>query len=122
MALGFRLNPLRLLLLGFAIWGLTGLFAFFFNKEGILWEKGIQEFGGAWGLIFTGVVKAALFEEFTRFLVQSCFERVYHAKGFHILFATVIWAFMHFPIAFHDSHDAYSTFVYCIQIIPIGYV
>lgn len=122
MRLGFATKPLTSLLLGPIIWGLTGLFAYFFNKEGMLWEGAYEEFGGIVGIIVQGVIGAALFEEFSRFVIQSRFERVFKANGINILFATTIWAFMHFPVTYFKGGDMLGTFLYCIQIIPIGFI
>ena len=122
LQLGISIKPMIQLLLGFIIWGLTGLFAILFYETGISWEKGLKEVGGFIGLIFTGIIYAALFEEFTRFIVQSRFEKVYKTKGMNILFATTIWSLLHFPMAYNQSHEITSTLKYCIQIIPIGFI
>ena len=93
MKLGIATQPLTSLFLGLIVWGLTGLFAYFFNNEGILWGKVYEEIGGIFGIIVQGVIGAALFEEFSRFIIQSRFERVFKTNGINILFATTIWAF-----------------------------
>jgi len=122
MKLGLTTRPKFSIILGLIIWGLTGLFAYFFNKEGILWARAYEEFGGIMGIILQGVIGAALFEEFSRFVVQSRFEKVFKTNGINILFATTIWAFMHFPVTFFKGADLTGTLVYCIQIIPIGVI
>lgn len=120
MRLGLTTQPLVSIVLGLIIWGLTGLFAYFFNKEGMLWARAYEELGGIMGIIVQGVIGAALFEEFSRFAIQSRFERVFKTNGLNILFATTIWAFMHFPVTFYKGVDLTGALVYCIQIIPIG--
>jgi hypothetical protein len=120
MRLGLTTQPLVSIILGLIIWGLTGLFAYFFNKEGILWTRAYEELGGIMGIIMQGVIGAALFEEFSRFVIQSRFEKVFKTNGISILFATTIWAFMHFPVTFFKGTDLSGTMLYCIQIIPIG--
>ncbi|HOY13482.1 MAG TPA: CPBP family intramembrane metalloprotease [Saprospiraceae bacterium] len=122
MNLGLRTQPLTSLFLGLMIWSITGLFAYLFNKEGILWARAYDELGGIIGIIVTGVIGAALFEEFTRFVIQSRFERIFKTPGISILFATTIWSFMHFPVTFFKGSDVSGTMVYCIQIIPIGFI
>jgi membrane protease YdiL (CAAX protease family) len=121
LELGLRTRPLVYLLTGLIIWGLTGLFAFVFNRSGILWESAYEEIG-AIGLIMQGIIGAALVEEFSRFVIQSRFEKIYKTLGVNILFATIIWAFMHFPVSYYNSKNASGTIIYCIQIIPIGFV
>lgn len=121
--LGLKTKPLSYLLLGLFVWGLTGLFAFIFNKSGMLWEVGYDEFGGVSGMILQGIIGAGLAEEFSRFAMQSRFEKVFKPLGFNILFATTIWAFMHFPVNYfkEDAHVS-NIIIYCVQIIPIGFV
>ena len=122
MNLGLRTQPLKSLFLGLIIWSITGLFAYVFNKDGILWARAYDELGGIIGIIVTGVIGAALFEEFSRFVIQSRFERIFMRPGISILFATTIWSFMHFPVTYFKGSDVSGTLVYCIQIIPIGFI
>jgi membrane protease YdiL (CAAX protease family) len=122
LQLGLYVKPLISLLLGFIIWGLTGLFALVFHESGMLWEAGLKEIGGLVGLILVGVINSALFEEFNRFVIQSRFEKIISTNGINILFATSIWALMHFPMAYNKSEDISSTLIYCVQIIPIGFI
>jgi membrane protease YdiL (CAAX protease family) len=125
MKLGFTTKPVLNLLLGLIIWGITGVFAYFFNKEGMFWEKLYRDdgiIGGIITIITQGIIGAALFEEFSRFIVQSRFEKIFKTNGINILFATTIWAFMHFPVTYYKNDDVISVFIYCIQIIPIGFI
>jgi len=122
MRLGLTTKPLTSLLLGLIIWGITGLFAYIFNKEGMLWERAYEELGGIIGIVTQGVIGAALFEEFSRFVIQSRFGTVFKTNGINILFATSIWAFMHFPVTYFKGTELSGTLVYCIQIIPIGFI
>lgn len=120
--LGLRIKPFFYLFLGCAIWGLTGLFAFVFNKSGIIWAAGYKELGGVIGLFLNGLLAAGLVEEFSRFAIQSRFEKILKPIGFNILIATIIWSFMHFPINYFKGDAVKDTFVYCIQIIPLGFI
>lgn len=121
--LGLKTKPLSYIFLGFLVWGLTGLFAFIFNKSGIIWVEGYKELGGISGIVLQGLIGAGLVEEFSRFAIQSRFEKVFKSFGFNILFATTIWAFMHFPVNyFRESMQVYDIVIYCVQIIPIGFV
>ncbi len=122
MQLGLNTKPIVYLFLGVVIWGMTGFFAYLFNESGIIWTRGLEELGGFGNLIIQGVIGAALAEEFSRFIIQSRFEKLIKTNGLNILFATIIWAFMHFPVSYYQNEDAASTVFYCIQIIPIGFV
>ena len=81
----------------------------FFYESGIIWERGLKEVGGVVGLIFTGIINAALFEEFSRFVIQSRFKKIFKTSGIYILFATTIWAFMHFPMSYYQGGEISST-------------
>lgn len=122
LQLGFTIKPLIYFLLGALIYGLTGLFAYVFNEDGIIWKEGLQELGGVAGIFVQGIIGAALFEEFSRFVIQSRFEKIIKTSGISILFATAIWAFMHFPVTVYKGANISYTIVYCIQIIPLGFV
>lgn len=118
--IGFSFKPFSYLLLGVLIWGLTGIFAFLFNKSGIIWEEGFKELGGVSGLLWQGFIMAGLAEEFSRFIMQTRLERYIKVNGFNILIATTIWAFMHFPINYFKGNPVPDILFYCIQIIPLG--
>lgn len=120
--LGIKFKPLAYLLLGLLIWGITGAFALIFNKSGVLWASAYEEFGGVLGIIVQGIIMAGLVEEFSRFVIQSRFQRVVKISGFHILFATTIWAFMHFPVNYFKGDQVLDIVNYCIQIIPLGFI
>lgn len=122
LQLGLYTNPLIYLLLGALVWGLTGLFAYFFNESGIIWTRGLEELHGFGGLIIQSLIGAALIEEFSRFLIQTRFEKIFKISGINILLATTIWAFIHFPMAYFKTQHLVGSFNYCIQIIPLGFV
>ncbi|MBO6515962.1 MAG: CPBP family intramembrane metalloprotease [Bacteroidia bacterium] len=120
--LGLRVKPVRILLLGLLVWALTGLFAYLFNPEGILWHRVMDEFGGVAGIILQGVIGAALAEEFLRFFLQTRLKNTVQSVPMSILIATIIWAFMHFPKDYFETDDVYGLITYCIQIIPLGFL
>jgi membrane protease YdiL (CAAX protease family) len=120
--LGFRFKPILYLLLGVIIWGITGIFAFLFNKSGIIWVEGYKELGGVSGLFLHGLIGAGLVEEFSRFVMQSRFEKVFKVNGMNILFAATIWSFMHFPVNYFKGELVSGIIIYCIQIIPLGFI
>ncbi len=120
--LGFSCRPVALIFIGVFVWALTGLIAYLFNKNGIIWKEGYAELGGVLGIILQGIIGAALVEEFTRFILQTRIQEILKIKHIGILLATIIWAFMHFPMSFFKTDHWLNSTMYCIQIIPIGYV
>ena len=122
LQLGLRTTPAQSFLLGLLIWGLTGGFAFIFNKTGITWGKPILESDGLNNSLLKGFFTAGIAEEFTRFIVQTRFEKVFRGKGFHILFASLLWALVYFPVTYFNTGSLPDTFIYCLQIMPIGFV
>ncbi len=83
--IGFSFKPLNKLILAIFIWSLTGLVAYFFNYDGIIWKEGLKVLGGFWGLILNGLIAAALVEEFSRFLLFTRFNKVFNNVGIAIL-------------------------------------
>lgn len=120
--LGLSFKPVSYLILGLLIWAITGFFAFIFNKSGIILVEGYKELGGVSGIILQGIIGAGLVEEFSRFAMQSRFGQVFKLNGINILFATTIWSFMHFPKNYFEGGQTTDIVIYCIQIIPIGFV
>ena len=120
--LGFRFKPAHILITGVLVWGLTGLFAYIFYPEGILWSRAYEEFGGVGGMILQGVIGAALAEELWRYFVQTRLYVILKSPLLPILIASVLWALMHFPVTYSKNNDVLSTLSYCLQIIPLGII
>jgi membrane protease YdiL (CAAX protease family) len=120
--LGLSIRPWKIILIGFAVWAVTGAFAYLFNREGILWARAYEEMGGIPGLILQGVIGAALAEEFFRFIWQTRLNVLTRNMLLSILCTSTVWAFIHFPVSYFNSRDFTSTLNYCIQIIPLGFI
>lgn len=79
------------------------------------------EAGSIWGLLL-GIGAAALPEEFFRFVWQTraaaCFDN--RAAGW--LLASVLWAVLHLPIEYSQSHSLAETLTAAANIIPLGLV
>lgn len=120
--LGLCIKPRVHILLGLIVWSLTGTIAFLFNRSGIIWERAYYELGGIGGILIQGAIGSALVEEFSRFAIQTRAGKILKPFDYNILLATTIWALIHLPVAYHNSNNIASSMIYCIQIIPIGYV
>lgn len=87
------------------------------------WHSFIGQYG-LLGALFTGLITAALPEEFTRMLLQTRLGCAFCNKGFGFVFATVIWACMHIPI--NRYHDPRASLVSVLSdsliIMPIGFL
>ena len=119
--LGLRVKPWKILLLGFLIWALTGIFSGIFNYEGWLWKMAYEEMGLT-GLIVQGLIGAAVVEEFSRFVLQTRLNQFIRNPFTCIIIASIVWTAYHIPITYFKTESAFSTFNYCMQIIPLGFI
>lgn len=117
-SLGFRLHGLLLFLPVAVIVALAARLgapgAFTFDK--IMAESG----GSIWQALFMGIVTAGLSEEFMKMMVFTRVGASTQNKAFGWFIATVIWAFMHAPKWYADSHNLTESLLGSVRIIPIG--
>lgn len=79
---------------------------------------------GFFGFIFTGILGAALSEEFSRMLFQTRIGKVSDNMFTGMFIATVLWSAMHIPVAYSQNplhfalKDALLGVVY---LIPLGF-
>jgi membrane protease YdiL (CAAX protease family) len=95
-----------------------GVLAAAFSPASITMKEALQEAGSPWGLLLIGFGEAALPEEFFRFVWQTRSGFNNRAAGW--LLASVLWAVLHVPKEYGDSHSLAGTLEYAVDIIPIG--
>jgi membrane protease YdiL (CAAX protease family) len=88
------------------------------------WHNYIQQNGFLWGVLFTGLITAALPEEFTRMLLQTRLGLAFRNKGLGFVAATFIWASLHIPIDHFQNPKATlaRVLVGAWAIMPIGFL
>jgi membrane protease YdiL (CAAX protease family) len=104
-----------------AIHVVFGGITFLVAPEKSHWQSWIAS-NGLWSVVTTGVLQAALPEEFMRMMLQTRLASVFNNKGLGLFAASFLWACLHIPIFWSESpgwgfwRAAISTWT----IIPIG--
>jgi membrane protease YdiL (CAAX protease family) len=115
--LGIRLSGLRAappIILMFA------LAAALFAPASLTWKGIVDETGGsAWGIISTAVV-ASVPEEFFRFVWQTRMTALARNPALAWLVASLLWALLHGPKDWDESHALGATAMGVINIVPLG--
>ena len=99
--------------------GITMLVAY----ESSHWKEGWEEFGWQ-GMLLTGVLGAALSEEYVRMLLQTRLSKWLNNAGTGFVLATLVWALMHVPVAIRNNPDKeiWLLMIASISIMPIGFL
>lgn len=117
--LGINLNYWYLPLLLHPLWGtITLLFA----PEVSHWREGYQEYGII-GFIVTGVLGAALAEEFSRMLIQTRLAFLSKNMGVGVFVSSVIWSAMHIPVGYSQDPQHFTlitALMGVIYLVPLG--
>ncbi len=114
--LGFRLP---FLIPALPVIFIIGLSTYFIAPLNIKFTEAISQ-EGLLATLFTGIITAALAEEFWRLLAQTRLAVLFNNAALGWLIASIIWAFMHTPKWYYESHNFYETIFGAIRIIPIG--
>ncbi len=87
------------------------------------WRSFFQQFG-MWGWIFSGLLGAALSEEFTRMLLQTRLAAAFRDNGIGFVAATFLWACLHAPSNYSQNPHASWTqlFLGVISLMPEGFL
>jgi membrane protease YdiL (CAAX protease family) len=119
--LGFNLRYWYLPLLIHPIWGAI---TFAVAPDKSHWHSFIQDRGFFGGLVFAGIISAALPEEFTRLLLQTRLGSFFRNKGLGFVAASFIWACLHIPVNHSQNPEASlaSVVVGSWVIMPVGFL
>lgn len=86
----------------------------------ITWSEIERETGGSILVIVSIALSAAVPEEFFRFVWQTRAGAVLANRATGWLVASVLWAALHGPKNWDDSHSLRSTVMGCLNIVPLG--
>lgn len=84
------------------------------------WSLLSQDGVGKW--LFTGLITAALSEEFTRMLFLTRIGKYTHNMALGVFVAAIVWSLLHFP-EFSQNHRSvgwWSGIIGVIDLIPLG--
>ena len=87
------------------------------------WQEGWVELG-AIGMLTTGVLGAALSEEFVRMLLQTRLGKLLGNFGWGFVLATLLWAVMHVPVAMRNNPDKElpEMMLASLSVMPMGFL
>ena len=117
--LGVNLNYWYLPLILHLLWGAVTLTV---APDKSHWKEAWVEYGVV-DMLFTGIVTAALSEEFVRMLFQTRIGNAVNNFATGFVIASAIWAFMHVPVFFRDNPDGktYEAVIGAVCIMPLGF-
>lgn len=117
--LGININYWFVPILLHLVWGGVTMWV---APEKSHWTEMWKEYG-ILGALFTGLISAALPEEFLRMLLQSRIGRAFNAPAFGLFAATAIWGAMHIPVGYNQDHMPVTLFgaiESVAYLMPIG--
>lgn len=86
------------------------------------WKQAYIEYG-ILGSLFTGIISAAIPEEFFRMLMQTRVGKTVNSPAFGVYIAGLIWGAMHIPVHHAQSHGPltlYSGLEESVYLVPLG--
>ncbi len=99
-----------------AVFGLASLA----TPATITWKAIVEDAGGSMTGVLLTALLAAVPEEFFRFVWQTRAGAVLRNRATGWLVASVLWAMLHGPKDWDESHSLVSTVMGVINIIPLG--
>ena len=124
LARGYRLRDLGLRLAGLRIVPLIiAMFAgaaLLFSPATTTWQMAMTETGGSVGALVLTALSASVPEEFFRFVWQTRVGALLRNPAAGWLVASLLWATLHAPKNWSDSHSLMSTTMAVVNIVPIG--
>lgn len=102
---------------------IVGATTLLFAPESSHWRAMYQEMG-ILNMLLTGIISAALSEEFSRMLLQTRLGAALANPALGFVFATIIWALLHVPNFGQDfrKDGIWPAFLAAIQIMPVGFM
>lgn len=115
--LGFRLSGLAAMPLVLATFAAASLVLF---PGAVTWRGIVAETGGSWSAILFTALLAAVPEEFLRFAWQTRVGAWLQRPAVGWLVASVVWASLHGPKDWSESHAIGDTVMGMVDILPLG--
>lgn len=84
------------------------------------WQMAMAETGGSIGALVLTALTAAVPEEFFRFVWQTRVGAWVGNRAAGWLVASLVWAALHAPKDWSDSHSLASTIMSVVNIVPLG--
>ncbi|WP_263377590.1 CPBP family intramembrane glutamic endopeptidase [Granulicella paludicola] len=113
--LGINLRYWYLPLLIHLLWGSIAVTT---AKETIIWHDYIEQ-NGIVGTLITGIICAALAEEFTRMLLQTRLSALFQDQGMGFVTATLLWVCIHIPSSYPHTKDGKVILLYFIKLATL---
>lgn len=115
--LGFRFSGL---LAAPPVVAVFATFALLFTQSTITWSRLLEETGGTWLSVVATALVAAVPEEFFRFVWQTRAGALLNNRATGWLLASCLWATLHGPKDWDESHSIAATMMGMINIVPLG--
>ena len=115
--LGFRRSGLAAFPLILVIFASASLVLF---PGAVTWKGIVEETGGSWSAILGTALLAAVPEEFFRFTWQTRLGALLNRPAVGWLVASAVWALLHGPKDWAESHSVSDTAMGIVDIIPLG--
>jgi membrane protease YdiL (CAAX protease family) len=95
-------------------------FAFAFTQSSITWSRIVEDTGGSWLGVVATALSAGVPEEFSRFVWQTRVGALFGNRAAGWLVATCVWAVLHGPKVWGDTHSMPAVVLSVLNIIPLG--
>ena len=115
--LGLRIGGIQAAPLIIALFGLA---AMTLSPSTTTWKAIVEDSGGSTLAVVEEALLAAVPEEFLRFAWQTRVGAWLKQPALGWLVASVLWAFLHAPKDWDESHSVVSTLMGVVNIVPLG--
>jgi membrane protease YdiL (CAAX protease family) len=113
--LGINLRYWYLPILIHLLWGSIAITT---AKETVIWRSYIEQ-NGIIRTLVTGIICAALAEEFLRMLLQTRLSALFHNQGMGFVTATLLWVCVHIPSSYPHTKDGKEILLYAIKLVTL---
>lgn len=94
--------------------------AFAFTQSSITWSRIVEDTGGSWLAVVATALSAGVPEEFSRFVWQTRAGAWLGNRAAGWLIASCVWALLHGPKVWGDTHSMLAVVLSVLNILPLG--